>query len=178
MRGIMVVVGIACVLSGCGSNTEDDLRQWVVEERNQTRPRINVLPAPKQFVPERYQSSELVEPFNSGKLAQALKRDSSQAIKNSALVEPELLRKKEHLESFPLDAMVFVGSIKKQGQHMALIKVDNLLYQVRSGNYLGQNYGKVLSVSEEKVQIREIVQDVVGEWTERTAALELQEVSK
>ena len=58
---------------------------------------------------------------------------------------------------------------------MALIKVDNLLYQVRPGQYLGQNYGRVTKISETEVVLREIVQDAVGEWTERPAALQLQE---
>ena len=61
---------------------------------------------------------------------------------------------------------------------MALVRVDNLLYQVRVGNYLGQNYGKVTKVSETGISLREIVQDAAGEWIERTAALQLQEVSK
>jgi type IV pilus assembly protein PilP len=61
---------------------------------------------------------------------------------------------------------------------VALVKVDNLLYQVKPGNYLGQNYGKIVKVSETEVTLREIVQDATGEWTERTATLQLQERSK
>ena len=61
---------------------------------------------------------------------------------------------------------------------MALVKVDNLLYQVRPGAYLGQNYGRVMKITETDVVLREIVQDAVGEWIERPAALQLQERSK
>ena len=74
--------------------------------------------------------------------------------------------------------MKMVGSLIKEGQPVALLRVDNLLYQVKPGNYLGQNYGKIMKVGETEVVLREIVQDAAGEWTERTATLQLQERSK
>jgi len=61
---------------------------------------------------------------------------------------------------------------------VALVKVDNLLYQVRVGNHLGQNYGRVTKITETEVSLREIVQDAAGEWIERTATLQLQERTK
>ena len=77
-----------------------------------------------------------------------------------------------------LDAVSMVGSLMKQGQPVALVKVDNLLYQVRPGNYLGQNYGRITKVGETEVVLRELVQDAAGEWIERTQTLQLQERSK
>jgi type IV pilus assembly protein PilP len=71
-----------------------------------------------------------------------------------------------------------VGSLLKDGGPVALVRVDNLLYQVRQGNYLGQNYGKIVKVTESEVTLREIVQDAAGEWIERPATLQLQERSK
>lgn len=177
----LVVLSTACsllVLSGCGASRDEDIRQWMLEERNQTRPKVAPIPAPKQFKPEAYTNAAAIEPFSKEKLTQALKRDSSQVVANGALVAPELARRKEPMEAFPLDAMALVGSIIKAGQPVALIKVDNLLYQVKQGSYLGQNYGKVMKISETEVTLREIVQDAVGEWIERVATLQLQERSK
>jgi type IV pilus assembly protein PilP len=111
-------------------------------------------------------------------LTQALKRDSAQVAANGALVAPELARRKEPMESFPLDAMALVGSIVKGSEPVALVKVDNLLYQVKLGSYLGQNFGRVMKITETEVKLREIVQDAVGEWIERVATLQLQERSK
>jgi type IV pilus assembly protein PilP len=74
--------------------------------------------------------------------------------------------------------MSMVGSLNKQGQPVALIQVDKLLYQVRPGNYLGQNYGRITKVGENEVVLRELVQDAAGEWVERVATLQLQEKSK
>jgi type IV pilus assembly protein PilP len=169
------VLAAGLLLAGCGDSPDEDVRQWMVAERNQTQPKVQALPAPKQFVPEPYQNATAVEPFSNQKLTQALMRDSSQAASNGALVAPELKRRREPLEAFSLDAMSLVGSISKAGRPVALVKVDNLLYQVRPGNYLGQNFGKVTKISETEVTLREIVQDAGGEWVERIVSLQLQE---
>ena len=166
------------LLSGCGSSDQDELQQWMTTQRNQTKPQVQPIPEPKKFVPQAYTQEAATDPYSNLKLTQALKRDSSQVSANAALVAPELARRKEPLESFPLDAMSMVGSLVKQGQPVALVKVDNLLYQVRPGNYLGQNYGKITKVGETEVSLREIVQDAGGEWIERKATLQLQERSK
>ena len=180
MKRVIAFV-LSCVvllLAGCGSSSEDNIRQWMVEERNQTRPKVAPIPAPKQFKPEAYTNAATIEPFSNQKLTQALKRDASQVVANGGLVAPELARRKEPMEAFPLDAMSLVGSIIKAGQPVALVKVDNLLYQVKLGNYLGQNYGRVTKITESEITLREIVQDAVGEWIERVATLQLQEGSK
>ena len=175
------VLGLALmglVLVGCGGSDGDELQRWMAEQRSQIRPKVAPIPEPKVFKPESYALADTVEPFSKEKLTQALKRDSSQVNANGALVAPELARRKEALESFPLDSMSLVGSMVRAGQTVALVKVNNLLYQVRPGDHLGQNYGRVTKINETEVALREIVQDAVGEWIERTAALQLQERSK
>jgi type IV pilus assembly protein PilP len=174
----LLVAFVAFGLTGCGSSTEDELRQWMTDQRNQTHPRVAPIPEPKQFKPESYVLATSVEPFSREKLTQALKRDSAQTSSNVALIAPELARRKEALEGYPLDAVAMVGSLTKEGRPVALIKVDNLLYQIRPGNYLGQNYGRVTKISETEITLREIVQDAVGEWVERPSSLQLQERSK
>ncbi len=71
-----------------------------------------------------------------------------------------------------------VGSLDRSGQLVALIKVDRLLYQVRQGQYLGQNFGRVTRITETEIALREIVQDPSGEWIERPTALQLVEDAK
>ena len=174
-------LGMICTLaflSGCGSSDQDQLKSWMTEQRNQVKSRVDRIPEPTKFSPQAYSQEASVEPFSNQKLTQALKRDSSQATSNVALITPELARRKEPLEASPLDAVSMVGSLVKAGQPVALVRVDNLLYQVRVGNYLGQNYGRITKVSDTGLSLREIVQDAAGEWIERTATLQLQEVTK
>lgn len=172
------LVLITVLVSACMGTDGDELEQWMAEQKSQTKPKVVPISEPKQFKPESYTQVSAVEPFSKEKLTQALRRDAAQTTSNGALVAPELARRKEALESFPLDAMALVGSLVRAGQPVALVKVDNLLYQVRPGNYLGQNFGRVTKINETEVTLREIVQDAVGEWIERTATLQLQERSK
>lgn len=166
------------VLAGCTGASQEELQQWMTEQRNQTRPKVDILPAPTKFTPQAYLQDGAIEPFSNQKLTQALKRDSNQATSNAALVAPELSRRKEPLESYPLDSVAMVGALVRDRQHVALVRVDNLLYQVRAGQYLGLNYGKIVKVTETELTVREIVQDAAGEWIERTATIQLQEGSK
>ncbi|WP_343736295.1 pilus assembly protein PilP [Acidovorax sp.] len=175
--GFLLVSG-AFILVGCGSSGEDELRVWMAEQRASTKPSVQPLTEPKKFIPESYTQEGAIDPFNQIKLTLALKRDSSQVASNAALIAPEMARRKEPLEAFPLDSMAMVGSLNKSGSPTALIKVDNLIYQVKVGNYLGQNYGKVIRINENSIQLREIAQDATGDWIERSASLDLQEGKK
>jgi type IV pilus assembly protein PilP len=174
----VTAVSAAIVLSACGSSGEEELQAWMSEQRAVTKPNVQPIPEPKKFSPQSYTQEGSTDPFSNQKLAQALKRESAQSAGNGALVAPELARRKEPLEGFPLDSMTMVGSLHKEGLPVALVRVDNLLYQVRPGNYLGQNFGKIMKVGETEVILREIVQDAAGEWIERSATLQLQERSK
>lgn len=167
------------VLAACGPSDQEEVQKWMQDQRAITKPQIQPIPEPKKFTPQAYGQESATEPFNNQKLAQALRKDSQESgTQSAALLAPELNRRKEPLESYPLDAMTMVGSMVKQGQPVALVRVDNLLYQVRPGNYLGQNYGKITKVGETEVVLRELVQDAAGEWIERTATLQLQEKAK
>jgi type IV pilus assembly protein PilP len=176
LAGALIVASLG--LTGCMGDNQQDLKQWMQEQRNATKPSVTPIPEPKKFTPAPYANDVSIEPFSNQKLAQALKRESTQATANAALVAPELNRRKEALEAFPLDAIAMVGTVQPKGVPMALVRVDKLLYQVRVGNYMGQNYGKVTKVSETELVMREIVQDAAGEWIERQATLQLQEGSK
>ncbi len=179
MRMWQIALLAVCVaLTGCESSGQDELRQWMTDLRANTKPRIIPLTEPKQFQPQNYQADGATDPFNSIKLTQALRRDSTQLAANATLIAPEMARRKEPLEAYPLDTMSMVGSLNKTGTPTALLKVDSLLYQVRVGNYLGQNYGKITQITETAIQLREIVQDATGDWIERQTTLDLQEGKK
>ena len=161
----------AAVLAGCGGEQEE-LRGWMDQQRRDIKPSVQPLEPPRKFDPQPYVAGDGVEPFSTQKLTVALKQEARQP---SSLMAAEANRRKEPLEAFPLDSMTMVGSVVKQGRTYALLRVDNLLYQVKAGDYLGQNYGKITRISETDVALREIVQDAAGEWIERPGALQLQE---
>ena len=175
---LAVAAVFTLVLAACGTEDHEELQQWMKDQRTQIKPKVDPIPEPKKYTPQPYTQEAAVDPFSQQKLTQALKREAAQSTASTALITPELNRRKEPLEGFPLDSMAMVGSLVKQGQPVALVKVDNLLYQVKPGNYLGQNYGRITKVGETEIELRELVQDSAGEWIERKATLQLQERSK
>lgn len=175
---IAVLLWTAVAVTACGSSSGDELREWMAAQKAQAQPKIKPIAEPKQFKPENYTFINEADPFSKQKLTQALGKEANLAASNGALIAPELKRRKEPLEEFPLDTMTLVGSMVRNQKPVALVKVGPLLYQVRPGDYLGQNYGRVVKIVENEVTLREIVQDAVGEWIERPASLLLQERSK
>lgn len=168
------LLGLSLMLAACGANHEE-LQQWMEQQRREVRPNVTPLQPPKKFDPQPYASAQAVEPFSSQKLTVAIKQESRQP---NSLLSGELNRRKEPLEAYPLDNMRMVGSLAKSGQPFALLKVDNLLYQVKVGDYLGQNYGRITKIAETEIALREIVQDAAGEWIERVGSLQLQEKAR
>jgi type IV pilus assembly protein PilP len=168
----LAVTGI--VLTGCAGDLEE-LQQWTEAKRREAKPSVPKLQPPKKFDPEPYTSAQAVEPFSNQKLTVALKQEVKQL---NPLLASELNRRKEPLEAYPLDSMSMVGSFVKAGTSFALLRVDNLLYQVKVGDYLGQNYGRITKIGETDLALREVVQDAAGEWTERISSLQLQEKAR
>ncbi len=159
-------------LVGCGA-TDGELREWMEQQKREVKPSVSALSPPKRFDPQGYLAADVVPPFSSQKLAVAARQDAVRA--PNPLLTAEMNRRREPLESYPLDSMSMVGSINKLGRTYALLRVDNLLYQVKVGDHVGQNYGRVTKVSEGELTLREVVQDAAGEWVERATALNLQD---
>jgi type IV pilus assembly protein PilP len=172
---LLVAMGVAAfALTACGGDQEE-LAQWMDQQRREVKPSVAPLSPPKKFTPQPYVALGGVEPFSAQKLTVALKQEARQP---NSLLASEINRRKEPLEAYPLDSMSMVGSVVRGGRPYALLRVDNLLYQVKPGDYIGQNYGKITKISETSVTLREIVQDAAGEWIERASALQLQEKAR
>jgi type IV pilus assembly protein PilP len=166
--------GALLVLTACSAD-QQELSQWTEQQRKEVKPDVQPILPPKKFNPQPYKAAELVEPFSLQKLTVAVKQEARQP--NSALTA-EINRRREPLEAYPLDSVSMVGTVTKQSKPFALLRVDNLLYQAKLGDYLGQNYGKIIKITETDVSLREIVQDATGEWTERVSQIQLQEKAK
>ena len=174
MRRFLLLAGVLLMLTGCVSSGEDDLREWMAEQRQQTKPFVKPIPAPKNYKPVAYSQADATDPYDDRKLALAVKGDTRRE-GNSALIAAERARRKEALEAYPLDTMAMVGSLMKREGTVALVTVGGLLHQVHVGNYLGQNYGRVVRITETELTLREVVQDATGDWVARSTALQLQE---
>lgn len=172
--GLTVATVSVLLLAACSAD-QQELAQWMDQQRKEVKPNVQPILPPKKFNPQPYLAADAVEPFSSQKLTVAIKQESRQP---NSLLASEINRRPEPLESYPLDSVSMVGSVTKQNKPFALLKVDKLLYQVKLGDYLGQNYGKIIKITETDVSLREIVQDASGEWTERISSIQLQEKAR
>jgi type IV pilus assembly protein PilP len=159
------------LLAGCGDSDVREVRDWMEQVKRDTRPAVKPLPEPKDFLPYAYGAKDAVDPFDANKLLGELARAAATSNNPN---QPDLQRPREQLETFPLDTMQMVGTMEKGGTRFALLQIERALYQVKAGQRIGQNFGVVTHVGEDAVDIREVVQDAAGEWTQRMTKLELQ----
>lgn len=167
MKHILVAV-IAVILVGCASEEHSDLRAWMADASKDLRGRVPPLPQVKPYESVPYDVSNLIDPFKPGKIGAGQKKDGSG-------LRPDMDRPKEPLEAYPLESLKYVGFMTKKKKTYALIQVDGALYQVKTGNYMGQDFGVITQINETEVLLKELVQDPVGDWTERDSSLQLQE---
>jgi type IV pilus assembly protein PilP len=172
----MAAAVVATLLAGCSGGDEAELRAWMDETRKSMRPTTQPVPEPKQFSPYVYEGKVAVDPFDSQKMLLAVARQAD-ARASASSIKPDLDRRREVLEGYPLDQLKMVGTLRQQRKNAALIDVGGQTHMVRVGNYMGQNFGLVTKISETEVELKEIVQDAAGEWVERPSKLELQEAA-
>ena len=154
------------MLAGCGDGYSD-LQSFVKASDKSVTRSIEPLPQVKPFAPFAYEGFDLPDPFKPRKLA--IRQNDGGGL------APDLNRRKEPLEAFPLEQLKMVGTLTQTGVTYALVKADKTLYRVKKGNYLGQNFGLITEITDTEVKLKEIVQDTAGDWTERQSVLPLLE---
>ena len=172
LRSCMALLVSAVLLAGCSEGDVAEVNSWMAEVQKNTRVSVAPLAEPKTFIPFAYGVTEQTDPFDPNKLLAELARA---AAGNSNPLRPDPDRRKEFLESFPVDSMKMVGTMNKGGISYGLIQIDRNVYQVKAGQRLGQNFGQVTGVADAAISLKEVVQDAGGEWVERMSKLELQE---
>jgi len=164
---------LAGALSACGGSNTEDLRSYVDTVKSQQHARIEPLPEFAPYETHLYEATGQRDPFTPP-VYSAPKSEVAQASGNG--VSPDFNRPREPLESEPLDSLRMVGTLERNGNSWALVRMsDSTIHRVKPGNYLGQNHGRIISINESEVEVTEIVPDGLGGWMERQAALALSE---
>ena len=167
IRRTAMLLVVGAMLASCGGESHQDLRAWMAEQGKGTRGRLEPVPQIKPYEPFAYNAFDLPDPFKPRKIEPA---------KGGSKLAPDLARRREPLEAFPLESLTMVGTLEKNKAMFALIRTpEKDLYQVRAGNYLGQDFGVIVGISDTEIKLRELVQDGAGDWTERTSSLQLQQ---
>ena len=164
-RWLALSLGACLALAGCGGESHQDLRVWMADQGKGARGKVDPLPQIKPYEPFAYNAFDLPDPFKPRKI---------EPTKGGSKLAPDLTRRREPLESYPLESLNMVGTLAKGKSTYALVRTpDRDVYQVSQGNYLGQNFGVIVGINDGEVRLKELVQDGSGDWTERTSALQL-----
>ena len=155
----------AALLSACGDGEEGALRHWMASTRTAKAPPPAPLPQPTPFVPREYAGRNAPEPFSQTKIG-----DLNRVLSES----PEAGRRREPLEDFPLENFKMLGAMHKRGETYGIVQVDNKIHHVKVGQYLGQNYGRVVRITDQTIELRELVREGVGEWKQKMTSLKLE----
>lgn len=166
------VGGLAALslLSACsGQSGFKDLEEYVTRVKSGPPGRMEPVPDFKAYETYAYSVFGARDPF------EPLREEAPVTAKAStSTLVPNARRNREALEKFPLDTLHFAGHLQQGDKQWAIVtSPDGLVHRVQEGNYLGQNFGKIVAVSETQLQIVEVVSDATGGWVERPAALSL-----
>ncbi|HEX7270540.1 MAG TPA: pilus assembly protein PilP [Casimicrobiaceae bacterium] len=169
MKRAIGYASVALLLAACSGESHQDLRAWMQDQGKGVRGKLDPLPQIKPYEPFTYNAFDLPDPFKPRKI---------EPVKSGGSLAPDLNRRKEPLEAFPLESLQMVGTLQRGRTTFALVRTtDKDIYQVRVGNYLGQNFGVVIGISDNEIRLKELVQDGSGDWTERSSALQLAEAA-
>jgi type IV pilus assembly protein PilP len=157
---------VALVLAGCARGT-DDLQVKIDEIKALTGAPLEPLPVMKTFEVFEYAAQGLRDPFTAS---------VEEEVSSQAGPRPDTNRPKEALEAFPLDSLDMVGTLGLTVDVTGLLKdPDGVIHQVRPDNYIGQNFGRITGIFEDRIELVELIPNGVGGWIERPASIALGE---
>lgn len=171
-RRILFGALLALAVTGCtrGINSTPgeapNLEKWVAEVKARPAPPLDPLPVMQQFETFEYAAQGLRDPFS----------DAFANEGGGSGPRPDSNRRKQTLEQFPLDSLDMVGTLGAGSGLVALVMApDKVTYRVNPGVYMGQNDGRVTSISEDRIELVELVPDGAGGWLERPASVALED---
>jgi len=172
MRYRFVLSGLLLLgLGGCADSNMQDLKGFVAEVKQRQPGAIEPLPEIKQPETFLYVPALRRDPFQP----QQEEQEAPVAATGEG-PRPDPNRRKEELETYPLDSLRMVGTLEQQEQTWALVQTsDKTIHRVRVGNYMGQNDGRIIRIGEDRVELMELIPNGAGGYIERQASLSLGE---
>lgn len=164
--GLLLLAGLA----GCSDPDIAGLDRQLVEIRaNPGRLELSALPDTPKYVAIPYAQADRRSPFMA-----RLPEPEAGLVGGSEELAPDMARPKEPLELYPLERLALVGTLSVGGQPSALVRApDGEVHRLRNGNYMGTDFGRIVSITEASVQLVEVVPNGRGGWIERVRSLSL-----
>jgi type IV pilus assembly protein PilP len=171
----ILFVALCGALSACSGGDHDDLKQWMAENTKDMRGNVPKLPEVMPYEPVPYDVEGLLEPFKPNKIEPESKY--KQAAGKGGAFQPDFEAREMRnslLEKYPIESLKMIGYLNVNNRPMAAIQVDDKVKQVKVGDYIGLDFGMVTRVTDKEVELRELIQDSAGDWSERKSSLILQ----
>lgn len=156
--GVMIAL-----IAACASSADEELSRYINEIK--IRPAKPIEPIPV-FIP----LEKFIYPEQDNRRSPFKQKEAMKTVDPFA---PDTKRTKQALEQFPLDALKFVGVLKQGSVVWALISQPNGdVTRVKIGDYMGQNFGKVIRINDTTLKLEETVQ-VAGKWERKITTFNL-----
>ena len=164
----LVLSSFVLLITACQQQEKESLVQFVANSNNMKAKEIEPLPNIKPVEPYAYSAQEFDDPFNEENLK------PKRVVSARAGTGPDTNRRREPLENYPFDSLMMVGTLFRENEKLAIIKTpEGAVQTAQVGNYLGQNYGKIISIDESKIVVKEQVLNSAGTWVGRDASLKV-----
>ncbi len=177
-RRLLGICGII-TLTACTQADLSDLKEFVAQTKAKSPPaKLDPLPEPEPYRPFTYTAQGLKDPFAPSSFAQETFAAAEPEPAPDSGIRPDPNRIREELEKYAIGSLKMVGTFRKQGEQQlwALVKApDGIVHRVHEGNYVGTNHGKIVSITDQRIDLTEIVPDGENRWVERNAFLSLVE---
>jgi len=170
-RLALFAVAASATLAGCDSEMSD-LEQFVAETRLKHQGRVDPLPPFPEYETIAYTEDGLRDPFKPNQTASV--SGTAEIKASTGGPQPNNARRREALEGYPLDSLKMVGILKQRTTSWALVQdKEGTIHRVQPGNYAGQNHGKITKISENEINLVELIPDGISGWIQRQAQLKL-----
>lgn len=174
MKRIMLVA-LCGALGACSGGDHEDLKQWMVESTKDMRGSVPKVPEVLPYQPVPYEVEVVLDPFKPNKIEPESKY--KQAAGKGGAFQPDFEAREMRnslLEKYPIESLKMIGYLNINNRPMAAIQVDDKVKQVKVGDYIGLDFGMVTQITDKEVELRELIQDSAGDWSERKSSLYLQ----
>jgi type IV pilus assembly protein PilP len=175
VKRVLLVITLCGTLGACSDGGQEELRQWMADNSTNLRGNIPPLPQVLPYEPVPYDVEGSLDPFKSAKIEPESKY--KQAAGKGGAFQPDFEARELRnslLEKYPIESLKMIGYLHVNGKPMAVIQVDDKVKQIKAGDYIGLDFGMVTKISDKEVELRELIQDSAGDWSERTSLLYLQ----
>lgn len=171
----LFLIALYAALGACSGGDHEDLRQWMAENTKDMRGSVPKLPEVLPYQPVPYELEGILDPFRPNKIEPESKY--KQAAGKGGAFQPDFEARELRnslLEKYPIESLKMIGYLNVNNRPLAVIQVDDKVKQIKVGDYIGLDFGMVTQISDKEVELRELIQDSAGDWSERKSSLYLQ----